>query len=79
MYREGTIVGPRDTADNGKQASRKIDAQLGDLVTGAKEGRHNAREIILVNPFGLAIEDVALAAHVYQKARAKSIGLLLDR
>ncbi len=79
MYREGTIVGPQDTADTGKQASRKIDAQLGDLVTGAKEGRHNAREIILVNPFGLAIEDVALAAHVYQKARAKGIGLLLDR
>ena len=33
-------------------------------------GREHADDIILVNPFGLAIEDIALATHVYRFALA---------
>ena len=77
MYREGQIIGPDDpteAADNG----RRIDAQLGEVVIGTKMGRRSTSDIILVNPFGLSIEDVALAAHVYQTAQALGIGVLLE-
>ena len=78
MYREGQIIGPNDpteAADNG----RRIDAQLGEVVAGTKVGRRRASDIILFNPFGLSIEDVALAAQVYQAARTLGIGVYLER
>jgi ornithine cyclodeaminase/alanine dehydrogenase-like protein (mu-crystallin family) len=81
MYRAGQIIGPdesADTIDNGQQ-KRCIDAQLGDVILGRKEGRNSLDDIILVNPFGLAIEDVALATHVYQKALERNIGIWLER
>jgi ornithine cyclodeaminase len=76
MYRAGQVIGSDDSSE---VAYRRIDAELGEVVLGKKAGRNNADEIILVNPFGLAIEDVALATHVYQKARELSLGVLLDQ
>lgn len=79
MYREGKIAGSEASPEEESQGCRKIDAQLGEIVLGTKEGRRHPREIILVNPFGLSIEDVALASHVYQKAREKGLGVQLER
>lgn len=79
MYREGTLIGPDDTAQPLDNRCRRIDAQLGEIITGKKVGRRNASDIILVNPFGLSIEDVALAAQVYQTAQALGLGLYLER
>ncbi len=76
MYQEGKVVGPDEIANNN---CRRIDAQLGEIVGGTKIGRHTPDEIILVNPFGLAIEDVALASYAYQAARDLGIGVLLER
>ena len=78
MYRAGQIIGPDDPATS-KPGCRKIDAQLGDLVTGRRPGRRQDSDIILVNPFGLAIEDVAVAARVYQVARQRGLGHYLER
>jgi len=78
MYRAGTIIGP-DEEREPVAGQRKIDAQLGDLVRGTKLGRRSPQDIILVNPFGLAIEDVALAQHVYQKAQESGAGRKLPR
>ncbi len=80
MYRTGQVIGPdepRDSARNGQQ--RRIDAQLGEVVLGSKSGLEQLDDIVLVNPFGLAIEDVALATHVYRKALDLSIGAWLER
>jgi ornithine cyclodeaminase len=41
--------------------------------------REREDEIILFNPFGLAIEDVALAAVVYRVARESGVGTFLER
>ncbi|MEO7020529.1 MAG: ornithine cyclodeaminase [Ktedonobacteraceae bacterium] len=73
MYHEGKIIGPDDEREpmNGQ---RKINAQLGELVLETKVGRRDRQDIILVNPFGLAIEDVALAQRVYQKAQELGVG-----
>lgn len=85
MYRAGQIIGPDDepAADSsismGGRQRRRIDAQLGEVVVGSKPGRGHLDDIILVNPFGLAIEDVALAAHVYEAALELHVGVWLER
>jgi ornithine cyclodeaminase len=81
MYGAGQIIGPDEPVDIVKdgQQRRRIDAQLGDVVIGSRVGRDHLDDIILVNPFGLAIEDVALAAHVYQVALELNIGVWLER
>jgi ornithine cyclodeaminase len=79
--RAGEIIGPGEaagTAENGQQR-RRIDAQLGEVVLGTSAGRKHPDDIILVNPFGLAIEDIALAAHVYQAALKLNMGVWLER
>lgn len=73
MYRQGQIVGPDELSSSSEQ-SRRIDAQLGELVIGRKQARNHNDDIILINPFGLAIEDVALAGKVYEIALAHGLG-----
>jgi ornithine cyclodeaminase len=79
MYREGRVAGPDTLGEKAINGCRRIDAQLGEIVTGAKVGRSRMDEIILVNPFGLAIEDMGLAAQVYRMAKEKELGLWLER
>ena len=84
MYRAGQIIGPDEPAADfdmsaGGQPRRRIDAQLGEVVAGSKPGREHLDDIILVNPFGLAIEDVALAGHVYRMALERKLGVWLER
>jgi ornithine cyclodeaminase len=45
-----------------------IVAELGELLTGAASGRSASHEITLFKSLGLAIEDLAAAHHVLQKA-----------
>lgn len=78
MYRGGQVLAP-DAAAATINGCRQIDAELGDLVVGRKEGRSNLSEVILFNPFGLSIEDVALAANVYRVARDQGLGIFLPR
>jgi ornithine cyclodeaminase/alanine dehydrogenase-like protein (mu-crystallin family) len=79
MYRAEQIIGPDEPVGVIHKGRRRIDAQLGEIVLGTKTGRSSVNDIILVNPFGLAIEDVALAAHVYRAARNLGLGMLLER
>ncbi|HEY6540988.1 MAG TPA: ornithine cyclodeaminase family protein [Ktedonobacteraceae bacterium] len=79
MYREGKVIGPDDPGLASGSGCRRIDAQLGDIVAGTKVGRRGPDDIILVNPFGLSLEDVALGAAVYQIAREMGIGVQLER
>jgi alanine dehydrogenase len=55
-----------------------IHAELGDVVIGRKTGRENDRQITLFKSVGVAIEDVAVAAHVYREARARGLGTEVD-
>jgi len=50
-------------------------AELGDLVTGKKKGRESDHEITVFKSNGLAIQDVAAAKLVYDKALEAGIGL----
>ncbi len=51
-------------------AAGKIFAELGEVIAGAKAGRETEDEITLYKSVGVAIEDVATAALVYQRALA---------
>jgi len=55
-----------------------IYAELGDLLTGRKPGRQSANEITIFRSLGLAIEDVAVAKHLYDLALRKDRGLDVD-
>jgi N-[(2S)-2-amino-2-carboxyethyl]-L-glutamate dehydrogenase len=79
MYHAGQVIGPDDPAETAQGKARRIDAELGDIVAGRKAGRESNQEIILVNPFGLAIEDIALAAQVYAVAQELGLGRRLLR
>ena len=51
-----------------------IVGELGELLAGTVAGRRDASEITLFKSLGLAVEDVAAARHVYEKARASGAG-----
>jgi alanine dehydrogenase len=53
----------------------QIYAELGEIITGRKNGRTNNRIITLFDSTGLAIEDIAVARLLYEKARKTSTGL----
>jgi ornithine cyclodeaminase/alanine dehydrogenase len=53
-------------------------AELGEIITGQKKGRVNEQEITLFKSNGLAIQDVAAAKLVYEKALAAGIGINVD-
>ena len=50
---------------------------LGEVVAGTKPRRQNEHERIIAINLGVALEDVAVSAKVYQRAVAKGIGLRL--
>jgi ornithine cyclodeaminase/alanine dehydrogenase-like protein (mu-crystallin family) len=49
-------------------------AELADVVGGKHPGRSHDGEITLFKSVGIALEDIAVAAVVYQKARSENIG-----
>jgi alanine dehydrogenase len=60
--------------DAGRVTAADVHAELGDLVVGRKPGRTNADEITVFDSTGVAIQDVATAAWVYQRAIAGNVG-----
>lgn len=51
-----------------------IRAELGEVLKGTKPGRTSAGEITLFKSLGLAVEDLAAAAYLYDKARETGAG-----
>ena len=70
LARTGRIAGPEQTPNGG----RRVTGTLGQLILGKCEGRSANDQLCVVNPFGLAIEDLSLAHRVYQVARMRSMG-----
>lgn len=56
----------------------QIYATLGEIITGTKSGRTNDEMITVFDSTGLAIEDIAVARLLYEKARQKGTGLLIN-
>ena len=56
----------------------RISAELGEVITGMAPGRRDDQEITLFESLGLAVEDLAAAAHAYRRARAAGAGTPAD-
>jgi alanine dehydrogenase len=55
-----------------------VQAELWEVVAGRKAGRRSNDEITIFDSTGVAVEDVAAAALVYERALATGRGLRLD-
>jgi N-[(2S)-2-amino-2-carboxyethyl]-L-glutamate dehydrogenase len=54
--------------------ARAVTGTLGQLIRGDCLGRESISELCVVNPFGLALEDVSIAHRIYQVAQRMRIG-----
>ena len=52
----------------------QVHAELADVVAGRRPGRTRADEIVVFDSSGTALQDVAAAIAVYEKARASGRG-----
>lgn len=62
----------------GKFSKEMLHAELGDIITGLKAGREHKDELIILNPMGMAIEDISCAYEIYENALKNNIGKYLD-
>jgi len=62
MHREGLVT------------RESIHGEFGEVVAGRIPGREHPDERIFWNPFGLAIEDIAVASAIYEEALLKGLG-----
>jgi ornithine cyclodeaminase/alanine dehydrogenase-like protein (mu-crystallin family) len=59
-------------------AKPEIRAEIGEILIGAAEGRTSREEITLFKSLGIAIEDLASAQFLYDKAKAAGAGTWVD-
>ncbi len=52
--------------------------ELGELVRGTQQGRQTADEVTFFKSVGIAVQDVAVALHIYTRARELGIGFEID-
>lgn len=67
----GDIIDPIST---GVIKPDHIYAELGEIVIGKKKGREQSTEITVFKSVGLAIQDAATAARVYELALERGVG-----
>ena len=71
LYHAGRLRSPTgeyDPASTPDQAARAVDATLGEILTGRHPGRRGEDDIVLSNPFGMSILDIAVAHAVLPAA-----------
>lgn len=61
----------------GRFSRERLHAELGEIVTGERPGRENDEEIILLNPMGMALDDIVCARHFYHLAHERGVGTQL--
>lgn len=71
MYRAGELLGPDEARTDA--APRRVDGTLGGLLSNSV-GRTDPGQIILSNPFGMGVLDIAVAEEIYHRATATGIG-----
>jgi alanine dehydrogenase len=55
-----------------------VHAELGEIISGRKAGRTSNEEVIVFDSTGIALQDVAAAAIVYEKAVQEGFGMKLN-
>lgn len=60
--------------DRGLMRREDVHAELGDIVSGRLSARDSAAEVIVFDSAGTALEDVAAASLVYERALEAGAG-----
>jgi ornithine cyclodeaminase len=55
-----------------------IRAEIGEIAAGDREGRTDDRQLTLYKSVGVAVQDAAAAALVWDAARARGVGTSID-
>ena len=61
----------------GRFSRERLHGELGEIVIGERPGRERDDEIILLNPMGMALDDLVCARHFYRLAQAQGVGTRL--
>jgi alanine dehydrogenase len=64
--------------DEGLMTREQVHAELGEVIAGSKSGRTSADEITVFDSTGTALQDVASAIIVYERAVADGKGIEID-
>jgi alanine dehydrogenase len=79
MLEQCAVMGDLHHAlDAGVVTRAEVYAELGDVVAGKKPGRESDEEIIVFDSTGMALQDVAAAAFLYEKAERQGSGVRLS-
>lgn len=62
----------------GAMTPDQVRAELGDLVVGASRARRHDDEIVILDSTGTAIQDVASAAAIYERALERGVGAQVE-
>lgn len=73
-----TIGDLHHALEQGLMTRAEVHAELGEVIAGMKPGRTSADEIIVFDSTGTALQDVASAAIVYERAVASQRGMRVD-
>jgi alanine dehydrogenase len=73
-----TIGDLHHALDAGLMHRDDVRAELADVVAGTKDGRRAEDEIVIFDSTGTALQDVALAVLVYERAIATGTGVSID-
>ncbi len=59
----------------GAMTEHDVRGTLGDVIAGITRGRRSNEEIVIFDSTGTALQDVAAAAIVYERAMAAGVGV----
>jgi ornithine cyclodeaminase/alanine dehydrogenase-like protein (mu-crystallin family) len=60
--------------EKGLMTRKQILGEIGDVVNGTRAGRTNSHDATLFKSVGVAVQDLAAAALIYEKAKSQNIG-----
>lgn len=75
LAESGDFLIPRS---EGRYGDEHLIGEVGEVLEGKVEGRRNASDLTLFKSLGLAIEDLAAAHYVNQRAAERGIGVVLE-
>jgi ornithine cyclodeaminase/alanine dehydrogenase-like protein (mu-crystallin family) len=79
LIEQGAAIGELHHAlASGLMTKQAVHAELGDVIAGRKAGRTSDEQIIIFDSTGTALQDVAAAAIVYEKAVSSSTGVVIN-
>jgi len=55
-----------------------VSDELGEVLAGEKAGRTSTDEVTIYQSCGIAVQDVAVAAMIYERARSAGLGLEVE-